>query len=270
VTDEGSALDPAGQDEAGPQRLVNFRDLGGLPLAGGGVTRPGVLYRSDAPYPGDQDPGGAPVWPPGTVVDLRSPGEAEHEGLPGDYPWPPGTAVYQLPLLRRAAVVTGLDNGSPGGVPPGLRSRRPSRPRSLEALYLAMLTTAPGELASLVGIAAHSPGPVLLHCAAGKDRTGVATAVLLLAAGVEPDAVVADYTATEATLGPLLARLRGLDQHPPDRARPGTGLLRAPAGTIRMVIDQVTGGPGGLPGWLAGHGTSAADLRRWRDRLAGG
>ena len=246
--------DPAGDRH---RSLANFRDLGGLPLTGGGLTRPGVLYRSDTMYPGDVAPTQAPFWPPAVVVDLRSPGES----ATGGYCWPAGVRVDQIPLLRRAAVVTGRrDRGS------GPEARRPVR---LESLYLAMLQAVPGKLASLVSLAANATGPVLVHCAAGKDRTGVAVAVLLMAAGVEPASVIADYTATAPRIPVLLSRLQVLGRRLPADADEHPELLGAPVEAITAVTERLASWPGGLPGWLAAHGASPDDAPRWRDRLAG-
>lgn len=254
-SDDTSVFVQAGAVPAGDslQRLANFRDLGGLPLPGGGVTRAGVLYRSDAPYPGDAPPDEAPAWPPATVIDLRSPGE---EGA--GYRWPDGVTMHRMPLMRRAAVVTGA-----------AESTR-ERPLTLASVYRAMLKTVPQDLASLVGIAARCEGPVLVHCAAGKDRTGVAIAVLLLTAGVEPESVVTDYAVTAPHMGTLLARLRGQGRRLPIDVDVNSELLGAPAEAIATVVDRLTQWPGGPQAWVTEHGGSADDLRRWRDRLAAG
>jgi hypothetical protein len=220
---------------------------------GGGVTKGGVLYRSDAPYPGDAVPDAAPVWPPVTVIDLRS----DKEGGAG-YRWPAGVTVHRMPLMRRAAVVTGA------GVSAG------ERQVSLGSLYLAMLKTVPDDLASIVGLAARSTGPVLVHCAAGKDRTGVAIAVLLLTGGVEAESVVTDYTATASRMSTLLGRLQGQGRRLPVGVDANSELLGTPAEAIGLVVDRLTGWPGGPQAWLTEHGGSAADMRRWRDRLAAG
>lgn len=254
MTASESADAPASvQVSDGHRQLANFRDLGGLRLTGGGVTQGGVLYRSDAPYPGDTAPDAAPSWPPDTVIDLRSPGE----GGPG-YPWPATVTVHRMPLMRQAAVVTGAD--------------RPARDRpvTLASVYLAMLKAVPQDLASTVGIAARCAGPVLVHCAAGKDRTGVAIAVLLLAGGVEPESVVTDYTATASRMGALVRRLQGQGRRLPVDVDADSELLGAPADAISLVIDRLTGWPGGPLAWVTGHGGSAGDIGRWRDRLAAG
>jgi hypothetical protein len=259
VTASESGDAPASvQVSYGHRQLANFRDLGGLPLAGGGVTQDGILYRSDAPYPGDAAPDHAPLWPPATVIDLRSPGEG---GL--GYPWPAAVTVHQVPLMRRAALVTDADR------PARDRPVR-DRPVTLASVYLAMLKAVPQDLASAVGIAARSAGPVLVHCAAGKDRTGVAIAVLLLAGGVEPESVVMDYTTTASRMSALVSRLQDRGRRLPVDVDPDSELLGAPAEAIGLVIDRLTGWPGGPQAWVTEHGGSAGDLSRWRDRLAAG
>jgi protein-tyrosine phosphatase len=195
------------------------------------------------------------VWPPATVIDLRSPGEDE-----SGYAWPAGVSVHHAPLMSRAAVVTASREDA-------ARAPRPKLPSSIEALYLQMLETAPHLLASFVNIAANSGSPVLVHCTAGKDRTGVTVAVLLLVGGVEPEAVVADYTATAPNMAALLSRLRGLGRRL--RIDADSELLTAPANAVTAVVDKLTGWPGGPQAWVQAHGALRADVRRWQDRLAG-
>lgn len=238
----------------GVGQLVNLRDLGGLALAAGGVTRPGVLYRSDAPYPGDEIPDSVPVWPPATVIDLRSP----DEGAPR-YAWPDGVSVHQIPLTSRAAVVSDSGQDAAGALPREL-------PTSVEELYLQTLERVPHLLASCIAVAADAPSPVLVHCTAGKDRTGMTVAVLLLVGGVEPEAVMADYAATAPNMIALLRRLQGLGRQL--RIDADSVLLTAPAKAISMVIEKLTGWPGGPQAWAQSHGALLADVRRWQDRLA--
>ena len=115
---------------------------------------------------------------------------------------------------------------------------------------------------------AAAPGPALVQCAAGKDRTGVVIAVILLAVGVEPGAVIADYTATSPTMRDVLARMAarlGWEMPPFDDLPPF--LREAPRDAIEAVIDVVATGPDGAAGWLAAHGMSPADLGRLRAKL---
>lgn len=232
---------------------MNLRDLAGLRMTGGGTIPAAVLYRSDAPYPGDAVPATVPVWPPATVIDLRSTGEA-----PATYCWPAQVGVHHVPLTRQAAVV-----GSAAG---------PARPlpTSLEVVYRRMLDMVPHRLTSVLRLAADTDGPVLVHCAAGKDRTGVAVAVLLLVGGAEPADVVTDYTATAPNVTALLDRLDALGRSLPGGVGPGSRLLDAPAEAIGVVVERLTGWPGGPRAWALAHGAPAEAIRRWQEHLADG
>jgi protein-tyrosine phosphatase len=250
VTSGQSPSDEAARPVSDHHRQpANFRDLGGLPLVGGGHTRAVVLYRSDALYRGDNVPEAAPRWPPRAVIDLRSPGEHGRA-----YPWPDEVTVHQVPLMPEAsAAAEAVVGKAPGAA-------------RLESLFQAMFQALPGQLAALVAIIASSPGPVLVHCAAGKDRTGMAVAVLLLASGVEPAAVTADYTASAANMRPLLGRLQELGELPASTDG-HADLLVAPAEAIAVVVDGLTGWPGGPQAWITDHGGSADAIQLWRERL---
>jgi hypothetical protein len=114
---------------------------------------------------------------------------------------------------------------------------------------------------------------VLVHCTAGKDRTGVAVAVLLAAAGVPDDAIVADFAATDANMDGVVARMAGM--WPPEErderlelmmAR-HPDLLRAPGEAMAGVLRQLAEHPGGAAGWLREHGATDEELAGLRERL---
>lgn len=257
MTSFGAQIQPSSDPDNSTHRtVVNLRDLAGLRLTGGGTVAPAVLYRSDAPYPGDTVPHTVPVWPPATVIDLRSTGEAM-----ATYCWPSGVTVHHVPLTRQAAVV--------GGAGSAARPARPL-PTSLEVVYRRMLDMVPHRLVSLLGLAVDSDGPVLVHCTAGKDRTGVAVAVLLLVGGAEPGDVIADYTATAPNVTALLERLDALGRSLPAGLSPGSVLLQTPTQAISVVLERLTGWPGGPQAWAQAHGASAETVRRWQEQLAGG
>jgi protein-tyrosine phosphatase len=152
--------------------LLNARDVGGLP-AGGRQTRFAALVRSDSLRRLTPD-GQAALLAYGvtTIVDLRSPRELLAAPSPlADHP---GYLSMSF-----------MEDGSLGA---------PSRFESASENYLAWLAThAAGIAAILQGIAEAPPGGVLVHCAAGKDRTGVVVALLLSVAGVDRDAIAEDY-----------------------------------------------------------------------------
>lgn len=225
-------------------RLANFRDLGGLPVSGGGCTRSGILLRSDAPIPGDRAPDGVISWPPAVVIDLRSAAErAVHA-----YQWPARTVVHER-SLHAAAAPTAEDQ-------PRLRN-----------LYDLIIESALQRVARLVPLVAAAPGTVLVHCAVGKDRTGIAVAVLL-AADVVPQAVIDDYLVTAANLDVLWLRWVAKNYRTGrSRVLPATW-SQVSAGAIQTVVHHLLSWPGGPRGWMVHHGASAEDLDAWESRLS--
>lgn len=223
---------------------VNVRDLGGLPLAGGGCTRHGVLLRGDASYDGDEPPAGV-AWPPATVIDLRS----ARERARSPYPWAAGTAVIHRELF---------DAGDLDQMP---------RHGALMDVYRTMVATAGPGIAGLVEVlgAEQDPGPTLVHCSAGKDRTGAGIAALLLLAGVPQDVVVTDYQLTAGNMEHVLTRLvaRGAI----DRNGWQSEWATAPAGAIALVVDELAAAPGGPRGWFLAQGASEAAIDRYLDRI---
>ncbi len=192
--------------------LANLRDIGGRVTADGRTVRRGVVFRSAelrAPAVAD-DPVVAGLGIR-TVVDLRTSAErasapdvlpAGARGLHADVlALDPQAPAADLPSLlrdptRAEAVLAALDPG-----------------RRMRETYVDLVV---GE-AARTGYAALlrrvlDPGdvPVLYHCTAGKDRTGWATTVLLLAAGVDEAGVREEYLAVNPTVramyAPLLAR----------------------------------------------------------------
>lgn len=238
---------PVGQDWdalRSPGGVVNLRDAAALAGPAARLVRRGVLYRSDAPVAGDPSPQGLTTWPPATVIDLRSPGERGSEA----HPWVgPGTAIEELPL----ATLLG----------PESQARLRSAAISLPELYDALLDSAAAWVPELMELVAARPGPLLVHCAAGKDRTGVAVAVLLAVAGVPPVAIESDYLATNAVLPALAERMHR--DHPGRPAVPAQ-LLGAPREAITTVLHRI--GPDAA-GWCHTQGADRAHLARWQHRI---
>ncbi len=139
---------------------------------------------------------------------------------------------------------------------------------TLDAIYAAIVDNAGPQLVQVLGIAATAPPPILVHCAAGKDRTGVVTAMLLHSAGVDAAHIVADYHATEQHMDAVLARIRRAD---PDLAH-GPNLydndfVRAAPETIRRVLQRWDSYPGGIGSWLIDRGAEVDTITQWKDRL---
>lgn len=176
------------------------------------------------------------------VVDLREPGEGPDavHGLP----------VRSVPLYR-----------SPHGAP---------STGAIEDIYAQLLRTRGGALAEAVGAIAATDGAVLVHCTAGKDRTGLVVALALLVAGVDPEAVVADYARSESTVAERRrvhaeAMLEGLQLSAVDRAAALRLHLRSPAEAMRHAIALIDG-YGGPHAYLLRNGLSVEQLQSLRER----
>ena len=159
----------------------NLADLGGLALVAGGETRHGRVYRSAAPEwmtgRGWDDARSAGV---STVVDLRN--EMEH-GRTDAHPVLAAGATAGITFVH-APTEDPSDADFLQQCGPWL-----DRPRSW-AVNLRMF---PQKVARVLEAVARADSPVLIHCAGGRDRTGMVGSLLLLLAGATPGSIVANY-----------------------------------------------------------------------------
>lgn len=255
--------------------LYNFRDTGGLPLKDGGSSRDGVLFRSAA-LNGLTNAGLAQFAATdiGVVVDFRTP--AERDAAPDRLPDSRDFDMVQLSILQ-GAMGEQIKQFTTSGVTPSPEQITAALDQipELGDLYTGMLATAAESFADVARLIAAShddaPTAVIVHCTAGKDRTGVATALMLDAVGVERSAVVADYAQSEQNLaGPWAdGMLHTITQF----GVPITPKLRTVAtGTPPEAIEQAlawTDARGGSADYLVSGGLTAAELDALRRRLVG-
>jgi protein-tyrosine phosphatase len=219
----------------------NARELGGL-RGDGGTIRRSVLFRSDAPVELGED-GQRFVQELGlrTAVDLREP--VERQQNPADLEQTMAEVVSR-PILGDVAA---------------------HADSTLEDVYMSLIDERGSALAAAV--AAVQP-PTLIFCSAGKDRTGLVTALVLGAVGVEDAEIVADYHRTESNMhGRFRERLQ--------RHALATGLdeqqlavkLGAPTALMETVLGRWREEYGGAAGYLRAHGLSDAQLTALRDAL---
>jgi hypothetical protein len=234
--------------------LVNLRDVGGTPLPDGASVRSGILLRGDAPWAGDAAPASV-VWPPQTVIDLRSTAEVgESHPLAGN-----GVAVHAISLSKTMSVgdMAAHDDMLVDGLP---------------GLYRTTLASSGATIARVVALIAEAEPPVLVHCAAGKDRTGLVIAVTLGAVGASREAIVADYVKTDANMPRVLERMTA-DGRPAvgtlqRLAREHPDALHAPAEAIAAALDVIDDA-GGARAWLREQGLSEGTLARLDALLTG-
>jgi protein-tyrosine phosphatase len=245
---------------------VNVRDLGGLPTDDGGQTVAGRLIRADNLQelsPSDirrlvRDIGVT------TVVDLRSSAELASEG-PAPLDTVPGVRHAHHPVIPELGSAT-------DAVAEALllkrdqdRSRFPSDPAC--GHYLGYLEDRPDQVVGAVRSIARDEGAALVHCAAGKDRTGVVVALALTAASVRPQAVVADYAATGERAEAILSRLRRSPTYARDLDGVPAEAHRPRPETMAAFLQQMESRYGGVTRWLTEHGVSDEELDLLRVKL---
>lgn len=237
----------------------NFRDLGGLPTAGE-PTAYGVLYRSDALHgltpAGEAELAASDI---GVIVDFRT--QAERDTARDRLPDARRIRDVHMPLLEGAMshiIKEALEARALGDHTALGRAAETAMANlpTLGDLYVSMLehgAASFAEVARLVAVPDPAAPGVLIHCTAGKDRTGVATALLLDAVGVQRDAIVADYASSQQHLsGAWLDAMKhqverfGVDITP--------GLAEIMGGTPPAAIEQALA-------WVDAHGGSAAYLQ---------
>jgi protein-tyrosine phosphatase len=235
----------------------NLRDIGGYPAVDGRVTRWRTLLRSGSLHQaGPASAAELAGFGLRTVLDLRTFEEVERSPDPAL-----GAASRWVGLLGEDLAVL---------------------PISLDGIYQFVIEQRGSYVAAAVRhLCAPGALPALVHCSAGKDRTGLIIALVLAAIGVPDDVIAADYALSADALGRYAAaavgQLRavvpddgvpedgvpedgvpGLDLGPGnDRVRPSdseAALLDSPPELILDILAQVRASDGDAAAYLARHG----------------
>jgi protein-tyrosine phosphatase len=200
------------------------------------------------------------------VIDLRTDIEVALEG-PGPMTVAAGVLIEHRSLYPESGANTDLDADTVKPWGPADENESPDELPVVRA-YMSYLRRRPDSIVGAVRAIARADGAVLVHCAAGKDRTGVVIALALDAVGVDREAIVSDYLATRERIDAIIGRLVSsstyrdeLDGHDPQRHAPVPG-------TIERVLELVDERFGGSAAWLSGHALSDPDLGRLGRRLA--
>jgi protein tyrosine/serine phosphatase len=245
---------------------VNVRDVGGLPTDDGGQTVTGRLLRSDNLQHLSAADVSRLVRDIGvtTVIDLRSSAEVDSEG-PAPLQAVPGVRHVHHPVMPEFGEAT-------DAVAEALLLRREQRKSRFPddpicGYYLGYLEDRPDQVVAAVRSIARDEGTALVHCAAGKDRTGVVIALALTASGVYPEAVAADYAATGQRIEAILDRLRRSPTYQADIDAAPADAHQARPETMAAFLREVGSRYGGVTQWLTDSGLSAEELAQLRFKL---
>lgn len=250
---------------------VNTREVGGLPLAAGGRVADGVLLRSD----NLQDLTTADIETLvarhglQTVIDLRTEFELRSEG-PGPLNDDARVSVEHHSLYPATGGGTDLDLDEATIKPwgDGEGADLPDESPTVRA-YLGYLERRPDSITAALRAIAVADGAVLVHCAAGKDRTGVVVALALAVAGVPREAIAADYVATGENIAKIVARLAASPTYASEMHVDQVGKHAPPSGTMERLFDLLDAQHGGFDAWLRGAGLTGDELAAVRSRLTG-
>jgi protein-tyrosine phosphatase len=230
----------------------NFRDLGGYPTQEGARVRWRLLFRSDALHHLTAADVSRMLgeFAIGEIVDLRSSGELRSEGrglLAAE-----SARFHHLPLF---------DSEIPE------QAKQAAEEYTLADRYFLMAEYARESIGRVIETLAGSKSPAVYHCAAGKDRTGVISAILLSLLGVRDEIIVADYAASQENLDDIIERLLAsegyqemLEALPPDT-------LHADPETMISLLERVRARYGSMHGYARGIGVSDESIERLRERL---
>jgi len=221
----------------------NFRE------AAPGAIRPGVLYRADALHRLTRD-GRARLVELGVrrVIDLRSDFDRRVGGR--DRLRGVGAELLRFPIHAGRADPSTIE---------------------IRRVYRAIVADNGEAFGAAVRAIADADGAVVVHCTAGKDRTGLVIAFSLLAIGLDTDTVAADYALTQANLAGewterMLRKVRRF-RVPVSEALLEV-LAHSPEPVLRDTLDWVAAEYGGVTGYLASVGVGEDVIARLRARLA--
>jgi hypothetical protein len=214
-----------------------------LPLVDGGETAYRVVVRADS-LPGLTDEGRQALVDYGVslVVDLRS--GYDSDGLPEEMP----VAVLKTPMDPR--VVEAVWNW-----------------RSMREAYFALADHYRGQFAQALTLLGDAKPPAAIHCAGGRDRTGIACGMAQWLAGVEPEAIVVDHSLSDESWAPH--HPAWFDDAADEQERERRQRVAVPAGrTLIEVLEEIEQREG-IRNLLVGAGADGAALDRLVARLRG-
>jgi protein-tyrosine phosphatase len=232
--------------------LFNFRDVSGLNPTHKKSIKPNVLFRSDAFGDATEDDTQRLLGELGInrVIDLRTDRELLSEN-------PSPLLRDGVSYLRRA-----IDSG------PGNAIENATPGNRLALRYLQYFDYGRESIVSAVrDMSEEGQWHTVIHCRAGKDRTGVVMAVLLSLIGVPDNEIAEDYSLTALAMPEIMNRLRQSPTYRDNVKKLPDEMYSATEETMLKFLELVGSELGSFESWLLANGVSANELKQLRENL---
>jgi protein-tyrosine phosphatase len=199
------------------------------------------------------------------VVDLRTDVEVAREG-PGPLVGNEDVRIEHRSLYPDSGGATDVALATVAPWTDDVGERHGDESQIVRA-YLGYLERRPDSIVAAVRTIAGAPGATLVHCAAGKDRTGVVIALALDAAGVSRSVILADYLATGERMDLIIDRLASSETYREQMRGADRDELTPKLATLERVLERVDELYGGAAAWLREHGLTDDELDALRRRV---
>jgi protein-tyrosine phosphatase len=240
---------------------LNFRDIGGVPAAGNKKVKSGLIFRSANPDRiSRKDIEKLRKLNIRTIIDLRAPNELKRKFVSIDHAEKLTLSLdFQLKTRERLKPVI---------------YRKDAQPLIADIsndLYLEILDASIPVVGQIFEILAAPGGaPILIHCQAGKDRTGIVTAVILLALGVEKNLIIDDFMKSNEALLPFFKKLFLLRRIISFGFFPYRNLLFAVTvkkRNIESILSRIDTHYGGIDAFMRKAGVTEPKLAEIKEKL---
>lgn len=239
----------------------NFRDIGGLPVNGSGIIKPGLIYRSaTVDYISRSDINILRDLNIRTIVDLRAPQEA-------------GRFRNVIKGIEYVSLPLDFQNTTRERIKPYIYKKGSEKILAdiSHQLYLDILDTSVPVFRQLIELLIEGNSvPLLIHCQAGKDRTGIIIALLLMVFGTDRESIRSDFLKSNEELLPYFKKLMAIRKILTFGRFPADQMLQVVTvkeRNIDSVIDRVQNHYKGVEGYLSSAGFEASKLKELREKF---
>jgi protein-tyrosine phosphatase len=229
--------------------VFNFRDLGGYESADGRTVKWRTLFRADGVHRLTSDD----IAPLNlrTVIDLRTPEEHERARFTHD-----SIGLHHLPILQASWDRDAFTNVNDAVA-------------FLSDRYVDMLTEGRESIAGALRLMADPDAyPLVFHCAAGKDRTGVVAAIVLSVLGVSDDDIADDYSLSRLGMGPFREWIiANFPDFADAMSQQPEAFLAAPAEAMHLFLERLRASFGSVDAYVSGLGVGDDVIDAVRENL---